>query len=124
MIYLIVGIPESPHSSITRGYGTDAQGRKLCYDCCAERDKKEMRETGRIVLYLTENPNTSPAVSNWPASLKINVSCLKKGRHNMAGNRYDVWFYFEGREWHGVQYGDNTQICHCRRMKEQVRHAS
>ena len=30
---------------------------------------------------------------------------------------YDVWFIGpDGKEWHGVQYGDLTQVCHCRRV--------
>jgi hypothetical protein len=42
------------------------------------------------------------------------------GRHNIAGVRYDVWFRGpDGHVWWGVQYGDMTQICHCKRTKEE-----
>lgn len=109
------GHTESEHSDITTGYGMDAQGKKHCYGCCAEQDKKTMRETGRYTLYLDTKTRI---VSNWPGSLKLDVYHLTGGRHNIAGRRYDVYFMFEGSRWHGVQYGDNTQICHIKRMKE------
>jgi hypothetical protein len=86
-----------------------------------------MIETGKAVLYLTTTPNMTPAgnrhgdkgtVSNWPGSLKFQTGPVKVGRHNMAGKRYDVWFRGpDGKDWHGVQYGENTQLCHCRRIK-------
>lgn len=107
------GHAESPHSDFTTGYGTDPEtGKRHCYACCAERDKQRMRDDGRITLYLTDR-----TVTNWPGSLKIPVHHLRKGAHNMARTRYDVWFSFEGALWHGVQYGENTQICHCRKTK-------
>ena len=100
---------------------------RICYPCCAVRDRASMIETGRAVLYLTTEPNLTPAgnshgetgtVSNWPGSLKIKTGPVKVGHHNMAGKRYDVWFTGpDGKDWHGVQYGENTQICHCRRVK-------
>jgi hypothetical protein len=104
---------ESEHSDITRGYGTDANGKTRCYDCCAEEDKRIMREDGRTYLYLDTKNKT---VSNWPGSFKAAINYMRTGRHNIAGKRYDVWFSFEGQQWHGVTYGDNTQICHCKRI--------
>lgn len=108
------GHAESKHSEITTGYGTDAQGKKHCYECCAERDKQTMRKTGRYTLYLDTKTRT---VSNWPGSLKLAVYHLSEGRHNIARTRYDAYFMFEGSRWHGVQYGDMTQIIHCKRTK-------
>lgn len=116
------GHAPSPHSDFTTGYGQDAQGRTHCYACCAENDKASMIETGRATLYLTrEQPDAAAApawyVTNWPGSLRMHAF-VRKGRHNMAGKRYDVWFTGpDGKDWHGVTYGDNTQICHCRRLK-------
>lgn len=107
------GHPPSEHSNFTTGYGVDSEGRKHCYACCAERDKAEMIKTGRATLYLS-----GKEVSNWPESLKFRVNYVRKGRHNMARVRYDVRFIGpDGKPWHGVQYGDNTQIVHCRRIK-------
>jgi hypothetical protein len=29
-----------------------------------------------------------------------------------------VWFTdSDGRRWHGVNYGHNSQLCHCRRLR-------
>ena len=114
------------------GYATDNAGATICYDCCAIRDRREMQDRGRMVLYLshTDNGTGSPGwrgeavpgspwhVSNWPGTLKFNAY-VRVGNHNMADKRYDAWFDGpDGHVWHGVTYGDNTQICHCRKTKE------
>lgn len=108
------------------GYGRDAEGRTFCYQCCAAQDRRQMAETGRAVLYLTtEGHSSGPYVlTNWPGTLRIPVRAASTGRHNIAGSRTDVWFSFGGRRWHGVQYGDFSQLTHCRRLKatpEEVR---
>lgn len=107
------GHEASPHGELSLGYGTDVNGRRHCYACCAELDKAQMVRDGRTVLYLTDK-----GVTNWPSSLVFPVRYRRKGRHNMARTRYDVWFTGpDGKNWHGVQYGENTQLCHCRRAK-------
>ena len=108
------------HSEHTTGYGKDNAGKTMCYACCAETDKKSMRETGKAVLYLVKRADGSHELTNWPGSLCLYVLHMKVGSHNIAGTRYDVWFIFGGRKWHGVQYGDNTQICHCRRLEKKT----
>jgi len=94
------------------GYGKDSEGKRYCYACCAQRDREQMARDGRITLYLTGS-----TLSNWPGTLNFTVQKVRVGRHNMAGKRYDVWFKVDGEQWHGVQYGDNTQLCHCKRSK-------
>ena len=116
------GHPESEHSSFTRGYGTDEHGKRHCYACCAERDRASMIETGKATLYLTVESESRDGfggkVTNWPGSLVFRTGRVHKGRHNIAGTRYDAWFKGpDGKEWHAVQYGDNTQIAHCKRVK-------
>ena len=114
--------------------------RKICYSCCAIRDRKDMVKRGRATLYLTCEPahkmlnNGSPynpstlnqgtgratrgTVSNWPNTLSFPCH-TRVGHHNIARYRYDVWFRGpDGFVWHGVTIGDNTQICHCKRTKE------
>ena len=102
------------------GYGVIREGgrkKKICYDCCGKRDLAGMIETGRAVLYLTEGPDGAE-VTNWPGTLKFHVRYQKAGNHNIAGRRTDVWFTdSNGREWHGVQLGNYSQICRCRRLK-------
>jgi hypothetical protein len=108
---------------------TDA-GESVCYACCAVRDRAYMVEHGRITLYLTlaARPQAwggltrAGTVSNWPGTLNLGFDLpVTLGRHNIAGRRYDVWFDGpDGHKWHGVTYGDNTQICHCKRTKRLV----
>ena len=114
----ICGQHKQNDSDITTGYGTNSKGQIVCYDCCAEEDKKYMRENGRITLYLTVKFNGESKISNWPGSLVFNKPHIKTGRHNIAGIRYDCWFVFEGTWWWGVRYGDNTQLCHCKKTKQ------
>lgn len=111
------------------GYATTDTG-KVCYTCCGKLEKKSMLETGKAILYLVldmpfskEKPNLAQStnfgngkVTNWPNSLSFPCR-VKRGSHNWARTRYDVWFKVEGQNWHGVQYGDFTQLCHCRRIK-------
>jgi hypothetical protein len=99
------------------GYGVDSKGRKICYDCCGKRDCAEMIETGRFSLYLSVRDG-KPIVTNWPGSLVFSVSFIRKGRHNWAGTREDVWFTGpDGRNWWGVCIGGNSTICRCRRLR-------
>lgn len=94
------------------GYATAPQG-KVCYECCATRDKAAMRADGKYTLYLSDGQ-----VTNWPGTLRFPVRKLRKGRHNLARVRYDFEFIGpDGKLWTGYQIGDNTQIAHCRRVK-------
>lgn len=138
------------HTSGGTGYGITTRGKrqvKICYECCGKRDRKYMETSDRIMLYLSKIDHgggycaldrkdehirrTSYAkyletnshhweVSNWPGTLKFRCQ-EKKGRHNIAGTRHDVWFTdHQGNEWWGVQYGEWTQICHCRKLKRKA----
>ena len=105
--------------TISVGYANNNNGDLVCFECCAKEDKKYMAEHGKIMLYLT-GIEYNYKLSNWPGSLKFKVFHSKEGNHNWAGIRYDVWFRVPDDDyiWHGVQYGKNTQICHCKRVKE------
>ncbi len=101
-------------NGFSTGYGINQKGQKVCYACCAAEDAEYMKNNNSIDLYLDTEKKI---VSNWPGSLKININHIRTGRHNIAGKRYDTWFKFAGKNWHGVQYGDNTQIIHCKVIK-------
>jgi hypothetical protein len=117
----------SSPESISSGYGLDKDNNRICYGCCAVLDKERMRQDGKITLYLTCEPASKikskdgricrGKVSNWPGTLEF-ICHTTVGNHNIAKIRYDCWFIFEGYYWHGVTYGDNTQICHCKRTKD------
>jgi hypothetical protein len=101
----------------TPGYGETDDGKRHRVACCAIVDRERMGDTGRATLYLTLNGPNGSTVGNWPGTLNFQVGRIKVGRHNIARRRYDVWFAGpNGATWHGVTYGDNTQICHCRRI--------
>jgi len=97
------------------GYGLDKDENKICYECCAKGDIQYMKKNHKITLYLTDSE-----VTNWPGTLRFSVTGKTTGRHNFAGVRYDIWFTFDGSIWHGVQYGDNTQLCHCKKTIRKV----
>lgn len=100
-------------------YGLSAARNPYCYECCAKTDRATMLETGRTVLYLTRADDGYWYATNWPGTLRFQITLRHKGKHNMARVRYDVWFRGpDGKAWHGVQYGDNTQLLHCRRTKD------
>ena len=102
------------------GYGYDNDSKAIvCYECCAIKDENYMKEHGKIIMYLTGKDNKKE-VTNWPGSLRIVVRYSKEGKHNIARVRQDVWFDFDGFLWHGVQYGDNTQLCYCRKTKQKL----
>lgn len=101
-------------------YGLNQQGERICFECCGKLDEKEMKEKGRTTLYLSKDKNGRFVVGNWPGTLKIPVMSHKESVHNIAGNRTDVWFKFNGYIWHGYQIGNNSQLCHCKQTKEKV----
>lgn len=121
--------------SCLTGYATDAQGRKICFDCCNTRDRVTMltkKCADSLPLYLTIEMYHNAAkraeigvwftgkVTNWPGTLEI--TCTGKvGGHNIAGYRFDVWFEFNDHEWHGVQYGNMSQIVRqCKQTQRRI----
>jgi hypothetical protein len=60
------GHPESEHSECTRGFGTDREGRRHCYDCCQKQDLQTIAESKpgeQFFAYLGEEGRS---VTNWP----------------------------------------------------------
>lgn len=115
----------------------------VCYECAAKEDYQYMKDHGKITLYLTFDTTkdlpyphighpepTIPQrngkysklhnikISNWPGSLSFPVTFMRVGRHNITGIRYDAYMTdLDGNKWHCVRYGDNTELCHCKRLK-------
>lgn len=100
---------EPEPGSCGTGYATQPSGHITCYQCCGKVDRDYMKRHGKNTLYF-DGQN----VTNWPGTLKIKPTEYKNGRHNIAGTRCDVWFNFNGRQWHGTQYGENSQVLHCK----------
>ena len=111
----------NPKNHVGTGYATyRGSEKKVCYKCVGILDREAMNKLKpgqKYDLYLTKRGGKY-FVSNWCDTLKYPVYTLSTGRHNMAGTRTDVWFK-DGRKrwWHGVQYGDNSDICRCQLLK-------
>lgn len=126
-------------NSIGTGYGEDADGAIVCYSCCGIEDADHlnaMKVGDRAIFYVTRSevdndakPGTiahdrTPAyryhLINWPSTLKIQISRPSKSWHNFAGKdgRRDHWFSYRGKQYHGVNIGDND-ILRVRRLKDE-----
>ena len=103
------------------GYGTTPDGRHICYACCAKQDRETMRETGRITLYLTEKRKTYE-LTNWPGTLRISpLFAFRKSTGRGFGGSYPILtgrFLLDGDVWTFRHAGRNSQLAHCRRIKE------
>jgi len=119
-------------SGFTPGYGYAESGLRICYACCGDNDRQSMIETGKATLYLvkTNRPDRmapgldKPSVwevINWPGSWRRRTYGPPK-RFNHPFTR-DAWIaYFagpDGHVWSARNIGD-SQIAHCRRLKERV----
>jgi hypothetical protein len=104
------------HTDGGTGYGIDPHTNQyVCYACCGVRDLTDMHDKGKALLYLSTDNLT---VTNWPNTLRFPIDRKRKGRHNIAGTRLDVWFKDDqGQQWHGVVYGRWTEVVHCTRSK-------
>lgn len=114
--------------SISTGYGRygveGTASHTVCFACIGEHERTNLATSQtRATLYLTKDDKGQHWVSNWPGSFKRRVPYVRKGYHNMARYRYDFQFAHAGFWWSGTQYGDNTQIAHCRRTKERTSNA-
>ena len=118
-----------PEGSCTTGYGTDKNGKRHCFACCAERDRASMIEHGngkRLPLYFTSDGNGKHEVSNWTGGLRFRVWLQSVTRmHGFGGVPYTrTHFRFDGPDgfvWSGYHAANSSQIAHCRRTKVKVR---
>ena len=97
------------------GYGITEYNTKVCYKCCADIDLEYMIEHKRITLYLSEKDGQW-YISNWPGTLKFKAY-VNFGRHNIARIRRHAYFNVNGKAWYGDQYGDFSELCHCKEYK-------
>lgn len=78
----------------------------------AAEDFKALRETGRGILYLHYEDKKPAFVSTWHTTpeTRVKINNFRKGSHNIARHRLDVWFYLDGKCFHGVSIGDNDIV--------------
>ena len=117
------------------GYGKNRKGEKFCYECCGKNDLAELENLKigeRVCQYLhIENQikgckyrggycnshwGESYEIRNWPGTLKIKAYG-NIGYHNMAYVQRNVWFNIGDKKYHGVQYGNDSEICYIKRIK-------
>lgn len=144
-------IPAPKQGAISTGYAcwkdTDGVDLTVCYPCAGATELDMLLSEGKGMLYLSmastkdyqelfakkkhgnfatgmgRDPNYyyNPKVGNWTGHFSAPCYYMKRGYHNIAQIRWDVWFAMpDGYIWHGVQYGHWTQICHVKRTKTKV----
>jgi len=109
------GETKTHNDNLTTGYGKDSKGNVVCFSCCGINDEKELIElpTGKKICHYWDGKN----IINWQGTLKITPYYIKKGRHNMAGTREDIYFNFKGHKFHATQYGNFSQIAYIQKLK-------
>lgn len=102
------------NNGCSTGYGSDPEtNAKTCFDCCGLNDAKALKDLKpkeKFCLYWD-----GKEVINWPGTLRIKPLHVVKGRHNIARTRETVYFKFEGANFTGIQYGNNSQIIHIKK---------
>jgi len=114
-------VPVGEHDGGCAHTTIDGKECIICYVCAGEQDRQYMMKHGRHDgLYLVPR-NGVWFAENWPGSLRLRIF-RKEDKEVRAGfigmlHRTDVWFYFAGYVWHGVNRGDNNTLLRCRRTK-------
>ena len=107
------------------GYGVKYKTkRKICYACCGINDYKRLenmkigdKAVYYLNVYLSEKKGEQACVSNWCGTMKFPIHYVRKGFHNLAYVRRDVWFSYKGNKFHGTQYGNLSELCYIKRIK-------
>ena len=111
-------VDANPGTGSASYFDGDGVERTCCYVCATERERADMLYRGRATLHLNLRDTGYGEVTNWCGKLRFDIAQARKGKHNFAKVRYDVWFHDEnGDTWWGVTYGDDTDVCHCTRLK-------
>jgi hypothetical protein len=108
------------HTDGGTGYATapnDKPNGLICYECCAIRDRAEMKQRGIATLYYTREIGKGEQIGNWPGTLTFRVLTSRRFNHPFASEAYLGEFLGpDGELWRFRNIGDN-QIAHCRRAK-------
>lgn len=116
------GHPELPHSEITRGYGTDAEGKTRCYKCCETNDRMAMLNQDSILAYVDSAGHKVTAWPGWTLG-RVTLLSRREGTRDQWGEyRYTVrcvdgW----GQKWYGVGGGEGMYVS-LRKYKGQTPH--
>jgi hypothetical protein len=109
-------------TGISPGYALNDSGEKICYKCCGVQDAVQLSAiTGKeeMYLYLSFNKEKKTyEITNWPATLIINPTRIHSGKHNIAGTQTHVWFRFNHEYFHGVNFGNTSQVLVVKKIKK------
>lgn len=99
------------------GYGRFGD-ETLCYDCMDKQTIEDMKRTGERVLYLSGDE-----VINWTGTIRFKVLSKNQSPHTAFGHpstrRHVTFFGPDGKHWYGDQYGSWSELCYCKRYKNQ-----
>jgi hypothetical protein len=88
-------------------------GLLCCESCITDIDDSKMFDAVSIDLYLD-----GKVLSNGVNTLKIMIDSVKKSNNRMFGLRYDIWFKYAGKNWHGIKMGnDYFNVVKCKVKK-------
>lgn len=84
----------------------------------ARAEMEHVRKTGAGILYVFYQKSsggsfsTPHQVGTWASAdhERIAIARYRKSRNNFGATRTDVWFYLDGKTWHGVNVGDNDLL--------------
>lgn len=100
-------------SDFSTGYGADKDGNKVCFECCGKQDAERLTnlEIGqKMLLYWN-----GKAITNWPGTLNIKPTYVWVNTKTRPVTQIE--FSFSGHKYKALQYGDNTQIAHVRKLQ-------
>ncbi len=96
--------------------------KTICFGCYTRIDIDNMRITGKGILRLHREDTLPSEPLRYTmrnlGTLRLPVNRIITKNYVKHSTRRDIWFDLYDQIWHGVQYGDFTQLCHCRRLKQ------
>lgn len=114
MITCDCGHRESKHSEITRGYGTDNEGKTYCYDCCNKRDIESIERGETFTGYVSTG---FTHISNWPGYRLLRITEMHEIAIPFRNQSYISTKYYAisaidntGKYWYGRGYGEGVYI--------------
>jgi hypothetical protein len=89
-----------------------------CPKCLKERLLTQMRQIREVCLYVTKFPEGYFA-TDFFGNLEFRL--FRKVSHPRDKvKRIDYWFWFEGFQWHGVDYRQDKEVVYFKRTRTTV----
>jgi hypothetical protein len=129
------GHTPSPHEAFTTGYGTDADGKRHCFECCERRDREAIaaaKAGDRYTVYYNFPDQPSGGVyqrnfhvstqrahvTNWLGRTLGRIEHARVFGHNFGGRVVTMRVVmFDGSRWSGRASWDNGTCITLRKAK-------